>query len=462
MKKALAAALAAAVGLCACRGERPVAATTESADQSRSAEEWLREEPVRLLSEYVRVDTTAARGERAGAEFLARLFECDGIEHEIVCPAPGRCNLIARLPGKSRERALLLLNHIDVAEAFPQFWKEATPFEGRIRIGYLYGRGAYDMKSFAIAQALAMREVKRRGITPETDILFLAEADEELGQKWGSRWLLANRRDWFAGVRWVINEGGTTELILRAPRFWGIETVQGGYAYAELESPAREPLTALASRFARVPSEPVAPHPHVVVGFDMLANHLLSPYTDPLRHLDRVRSDPRELAILPDRYGSFLEARIHWSDPYENPSSPGRVRAYVSVAVPPGMAPRPYLEPVLEQARRQGLTVVASFDSGATKASAYPSPLTDLLERVTEAHHPGVPFGPVPGFGGYTTSLVLRDAGFEVYGYSPFPMNITDAARRHWNDERIYLRDYLSGIALFTDVVLEYAAIGLQ
>jgi acetylornithine deacetylase/succinyl-diaminopimelate desuccinylase-like protein len=130
----------------------------------------------------------------------------------------------------------------------------------------------------------------------------------------------------------------------------------------------------------------------------------------------------------------------------------------VVVVTPPGIAPTPYLAPILEAAKKQGLTVLGAFDSGPTKASQYPSPLTDLLQRVTEAHFPGVPFGPIPGFGGATTSLFFRDAGKEVYGYSPIPINITDASRRHWNDERIYLRDYLDGIALFNDVLLEYAS----
>jgi acetylornithine deacetylase/succinyl-diaminopimelate desuccinylase-like protein len=121
------------------------------------------------------------------------------------------------------------------------------------------------------------------------------------------------------------------------------------------------------------------------------------------------------------------------------------------------VAPHPYISSILEEAERGGLRVVSSFDSGPTFASDFPSPMTDLLERVTEAHYPGVPFGPLPGFGGYTTSLIFRQNGFQTYGYSPFPMNITDAARRHWNDERIYLRDYLNGVALFADVVEEFA-----
>ena len=318
------------------------------------------------------------------------------------------------------------------------------------------------MKSLGLIEALAMRRLRRLGVVPSTDILFLAEADEEVGQKWGSRWLLAHRPDWFRGVRWVINEGGTTEMLLRTPRFWGVETVQGGYASAEFEAPTREAVEQLAKRFPKVTGPAVEPHPHVVAAFEMLANHLSSPITEPLRHLDRVRKDPAELAILPDRYGSFLEPRLHWSEPYAHPASPDRVRRYVSVAVPPGIPPWPYLAPIVEAAKKDGLTVLETLDSGPTKESLYPSALTDLLERVTEAHFPGVPFGPVPGFGGFTTSIFLRDAGMQVYGYSPIPMNITDAARRHWNDERVYLRDYLDGVALFDDVLLEYASSGAQ
>jgi acetylornithine deacetylase/succinyl-diaminopimelate desuccinylase-like protein len=130
--------------------------------------------------------------------------------------------------------------------------------------------------------------------------------------------------------------------------------------------------------------------------------------------------------------------------------------------VPPGVAPLPYLRPIIGAAERQDLKVVRVSDSGTTSASKYPSALTDLLQRVTEAHFPGVPFGPVPGFGGSTTSVYLRDAGMQVYGFSPFPMNITDSARRHWNDERIYLRDYLDGVSLFEDALLEYAAVGAR
>ena len=199
MRRFLAVGLALPLLWAACARKSAPAASAGS-DVKRSAREWLREEPVRLLADYVRIDTSLGHTEKEGAAFLQRFFDCEGIAAETVCPAPGRCNVLARLPGKRRDGALLLLNHIDVIDAFPQFWREAKPFEAEIKLGFLYGRGAYDMKSLGLAQALALARLKRRGIVPETDILFLAEADEEAGGRWGTRWLLANRPEWFAGV----------------------------------------------------------------------------------------------------------------------------------------------------------------------------------------------------------------------------------------------------------------------
>jgi acetylornithine deacetylase/succinyl-diaminopimelate desuccinylase-like protein len=443
---------------------KPPGTTQLQADTTRPAREWLRMEPVRLLSEYVRLETTDEKGEKPGAEFLKRLFECSGIETEMVCPRENRCNLLARLPGGSRQGALLLLNHLDVVEAFPSLWKEALPFESEIKLGFLYGRGAYDMKSLGLAEALAMRNLKDLGIVPASDILFLAEADEEGGQQWGSRWLLEHRPDWFAGVTAVLNEGGTNEMILRTVRFWGVETVQAGFGLLEFESPTAAPLRQLAERWSKVSSPAVEPLPDVVRGFDMLANHLSHPLTDPLRHLDRVRRDPADLARLPDRYGSFLETRIKWFTGYPYP--PGardNFRGYVVVSTPPGHAPDAFMASVEGDAARKGIRIVSRFSTGVTTASPYLTPagelvpLLSIIRRVTEAFYPGVPFGPVPTFGGSTTSIHFRQKGIAAYGYSPVPANITDSARRHGNDERIFLRDYVNGVELYKELLVEFA-----
>jgi acetylornithine deacetylase/succinyl-diaminopimelate desuccinylase-like protein len=460
MKRAGAAAVACAIlGLWASTGgcRKESLTPPEGPDVRRPAAEWLKEESIRLLRDYVRIDTTnPSPGEAEGAKFLAAFFDCAGIENETVCPAPGRCNLLARLPGKRREGAILLLNHIDVAEAYPQAWTESTPFGGDIKNGFLWGRGTYDMKSIAIAEALAMRRLKERGIVPNSDVLFLAEADEETEQRWGSRWLLEHRPEWFAGVTNVLNEGGSNEMILRTVRYWGIETIQAGYALAELEADAAPALQALEARYPTVDGPVVEPHPHVVMGFNMLADHLASPLTDPMRHLDRVRQNKKELAILPDRYGAFLEARSHWIGPYPYPpAKPTASRAYLVISVPPGLDPRPYLTPILD-GLPAGVRVIRTAFGGPAGASPYPTVLTDVLKRVTEAYTPGTPFGPMPTFGGFTTTILFRERGFAAYGYSPIGMNITDSSRRHGNDERVFLRDYLIGCAMYADSLEEF------
>src|SRR6266508_2962974 len=105
------------------------------ADQTRPAEQWLQSEPVRLLRDYVRLDTTDEKGEEEGARFLKSLFDCAGIETEMVCPVEKRCNLLSRLPGRSRNGALLLLNNIYVVRAVTEFWKVAGTFEGKTKNG---------------------------------------------------------------------------------------------------------------------------------------------------------------------------------------------------------------------------------------------------------------------------------------------------------------------------------------
>jgi acetylornithine deacetylase/succinyl-diaminopimelate desuccinylase-like protein len=429
-------------------------------DQVRPAAEWLKMEPVKLLHDYIAIDTTSrdGPGEREGAVFLQRYFDCAGIESELVCPEPSRCNLLARIPGKRREGALLLVNHIDVVGVYAPYWREAPPFSGNIKIGYMYGRGSYDMKSIGLAQAIAFRRLKESGVVPETDILFLAEADEEYEQRLGSKWLLEHRPDWFSGVGIVLNEGGMNEAVIRTLRFWGIDTLQAGYGAMELESPTQAPLEQIASKFQKLDGPFVDPDPQVVLGFDMLANHLPYPWTVMLRHLEDLKKNRAELSRLADRYGGLLEPRARWSKPYAFPPGQDKdFRCFVIVSTPPGMPPDGYLDRFAAEARRLGVKIRERQSSGGTTASPYPTGFTDELRDMTHAFYPGLPFGPVPISGGTTTSQWFRNRGFATYGYTPILMNITDEARRHFNDERVFLRDYLEGIEIMDQVVLEYA-----
>jgi acetylornithine deacetylase/succinyl-diaminopimelate desuccinylase-like protein len=121
------------------------------------------------------------------------------------------------------------------------------------------------------------------------------------------------------------------------------------------------------------------------------------------------------------------------------------------------------MPPIEADAAKNGIRIVSRYSSGVTTASPYLTPtgelvpLLSIIRSVTEALSPGVPFGPVPTFGGSTTSIHFRQRGIAAYGYSPVPANITDSVRRHGNDERIFLRDYVNGVELYKELLMEFA-----
>jgi acetylornithine deacetylase/succinyl-diaminopimelate desuccinylase-like protein len=164
-------------------------------------------EAVELLSSYLKVDTSNPPGnESRAADFFAELFEREGIEYKTWEAAPGRVSLKAVLPGSGEGGAIIFLNHTDVVPADASRWS-ADPFGGEVRDGFIYGRGALDMKGQGIAELVAMLELKRYGVALKRDLVFLGVADEEAGQgARGMRYLMDNHPDEFqADV--VINEG---------------------------------------------------------------------------------------------------------------------------------------------------------------------------------------------------------------------------------------------------------------
>src|SRR5437660_8211397 len=169
----------------------------------------LGDEATGLLSQYLRINTTNPPGnEIAAAHWLADVLRRDGIEARIFEPAPGKANLYARLSGDGSARPLILLNHMDVVLASPEYWK-VDPFAGTMQDGYLWGRGALDMKGEAITQLMTLLTLKRAGVALKRDGIFLATADEEIGGGVGAGWFVEHHRDDVQDAEFLLNEGGT-------------------------------------------------------------------------------------------------------------------------------------------------------------------------------------------------------------------------------------------------------------
>ncbi|MGH3676201.1 MAG: M20/M25/M40 family metallo-hydrolase [Mycobacterium sp.] len=177
------------------------------------------DEVVDLVSSLIRFDTSntgdpaTTKGEEECARWVAEQLEEVGYQTEYVeAGAPGRGNVFTRLPGADRERgALLLHGHLDVVPAEASDWS-VHPFSGAVEDGYVWGRGAVDMKDMVGMMIALARHFKRAGIVPPRDLVFGFVSDEEAGGKYGSQWLVDNRPDLFEGVTEAIGEVGGFSL----------------------------------------------------------------------------------------------------------------------------------------------------------------------------------------------------------------------------------------------------------
>ncbi|MBA4418696.1 MAG: hypothetical protein C0392_12430 [Syntrophus sp. (in: bacteria)] len=162
---------------------------------------------IELLRQFLRIDTSNPPGDEEEAIlFLEGVLKEAGIHSEIYLAAPKRANLLARIKGKKEGKPVVLLSHVDVVVAHEEEW-DVDPFGGEIKDGFIYGRGAIDMKGQTICQLCAFINLKKEGITPERDIIFLATCDEEVGGKNGVAYML-NEVPALRDASFVISEGG--------------------------------------------------------------------------------------------------------------------------------------------------------------------------------------------------------------------------------------------------------------
>ncbi|MGX7828271.1 M20/M25/M40 family metallo-hydrolase [Actinokineospora sp. 24-640] len=204
-------------------------------------------EVVGLTSELIRIDTTntgdpaTVVGERKAAEYVAEKLAEVGYETTYVeSGAKGRGNVFARLEGADPSRgALLVHGHLDVVPADPSEWS-VHPFSGAVQDGYVWGRGAVDMKDMVGMTLATARRFKREGATPPRDIIFAFLADEEAAGDYGSQWLVRNRPELFEGATEAISEvGGFSITVKDGVRAYLIETAEKGIAWMKLRTRGR-------------------------------------------------------------------------------------------------------------------------------------------------------------------------------------------------------------------------------
>jgi acetylornithine deacetylase/succinyl-diaminopimelate desuccinylase-like protein len=194
-------------------------------------------EVVEICRDLLRIDTTnfgdsSGPGERKAAEHVAGLLDEVGIAAELFESEPGRTSLVARWGGTTG-RPVLMHGHLDVVPAHAPDW-QVDPFSGEIRDGYLWGRGAVDMKDFDAMLLSLVRARARAGAVPSRPLVLCFTADEEAGGVKGAGFLAEGHADLLADCDYAIGEVGGFSATVRDRRIYLVEAAEKGMAWLRL------------------------------------------------------------------------------------------------------------------------------------------------------------------------------------------------------------------------------------
>jgi acetylornithine deacetylase/succinyl-diaminopimelate desuccinylase-like protein len=183
-------------------------------------------DPVALLRRLIQIDTTNPPGNEAPAvELIQHALSGAGIESTILAKDPTRPNLIARLPGRGEAPPFLMQGHVDVVPTTDQQWTR-PPFSGELVDGWVWGRGAIDMKGGVVMMLEAFLRMTSEADRPAGDVILCVLSDEENGGVFGAKFLVEEHAEEFAGVRHCIGEFGGFPLELSGRRFYPVQVAE--------------------------------------------------------------------------------------------------------------------------------------------------------------------------------------------------------------------------------------------
>jgi len=419
------------------------------------------DEVVQICQDLLRIDTTntgdtdTSVGERVAAEYVAEKLAEVGLEPVVHESAPGRTSVVARFPGSDPGAdALLIHGHLDVVPADASEWS-VPPFAGEVKDGYLWGRGAVDMKDFDAMVLAVVRQMRREGRTPPRDLVLAFIADEEAGSTYGARFLVDEHPDLFEGCTEAIGEvGGFSVSVDAQRRVYLIETAQKGIDWLRLHAKGRpghgsminddNAVTALAEAVARV-------------GRHRFPIHLTSTVRAFLEHVSQILQieldldDPEAAIAKLGPIATIIGATIrNTANPtrlaagYKDNVIPGKATATIDCRTLPGQSESferelraiagPDIE--LEYIHRQP-ALETTFDGH----------LVEAMSAALRAEDPGAI--PVPYMlSGGTDAKQFDKLGIRCFGFSPLrlPADLNFGALFHGIDERVPLEGLQFGV----------------
>ena len=430
--------------------------------------------------------------EMDAARYLEAVLRSDGLDPEIIEPVDGRGNVVVRLRGDGTGGdPLLLLSHLDVVPARAEDGWTHEPFAADVADGYIYGRGAVDMKQMVALELMVVLLLARRGraagLDPSSDpipglrrdVLFTCTADEEAGGRAGAGWLAENRPDTLQAGG-ALNETGGVSMELAGRRFYPIQVAEKGFEVFRIHvkgtwghgsMPREDNAAVLASEVVRrmaVPGEPRLTE--VMRRFLDEVRRAVPPeqaeLIDAIAGDDPRRADAAIRALCDPMYARATRALLRDS------ISPDVIHAGIKYNVIPGEAVveidcRTLPGTTQDDMREEVMARLGDLAPHCTVEHVIGRPpvtapaegeLYDLLAATVRAHDPeGIPVPVMAPFAtdAKSTSLVL---GVPTYGFAPLRLEPDERflERFHGVDERVGLDALRWGLPVLYDVVAAY------
>ncbi len=433
----------------------------------------LSDETARTLSAYLQLNTTNPPGnEMRTIMFLKAILEAEGFEVQVLDTAelgPTRGNLYARLKGNGTKKAIALVNHMDVVPAVAGYWS-VEPFSGAIKDGYIWGRGALDMKGDGIVQLFAMLALKRSGAKLNRDIVFIGNSDEELGGI-GATTFVKNHPDLLKDVEFLMTEGGSNLVKDGVLEFYGVSVSEKRAFWQKVT------VNGVPGHGSRPTKQ--NPVPRLVAALDRIARHETPLHVTPgvakffrdisVEYAGQQRAwlaDVSKAIEQPDAR-VWLTSNVMWNAILRNTISltvltgsnktnviPPEASAELDIRLLPDQDPSAFLEQLQKIVDDTAVHFSPIFEPKAPLESPIDTDLFRAIERAAHDRDPKALVTTVM-LTGATDRPAYRPAGIVTYGFDPFKVENADAQKGvHGNDERLSVANVGFGVRFTYDVLL--------
>lgn len=424
-------------------------------------------ETVELLSRLLQAKSVNPPGnETLAVDVIAAKLRAEGIDSEVIEFAPGRGSLVARLPGNGQDKPLCLLSHVDVVPAEAERWR-VDPYSGVVKDGFVWGRGALDMKGMTALEVMTLVTLKRLGAPLGRDVVLLAVADEEVD----GRGIDAVIAQWDKiGCSHVVNEGGLglENLIFDGQTFHAISVAEKGAVWLKMIASGAPghgstPVPGRAPEHLARALQKLAARKDVVVWSDAHLETfrragrggggikgliLSSPALTKLLAKNSLLSMPPMRATLTNTVN--VTGFFGGEQPNVVPSEVGAV---LDCRILPGFGPEDIVRELI--ALVDDPAVRFELISASTgNESPWDDPFFAALARRAVEGQEGAVAGPVRS-PGYTDSMALRPLGARAYGYVPFVIDGELLGTMHGDDERVPVAEVHAGLRRLAAAVLD-------